>query len=131
MVMLRLENGCQCVVQSNFNIPDEAAKWRVEFFGDRGRMIGENVIGQVDGGTLDALFCEHMGGYDAQQDKKDVGGTNIDVEFGNMYTREIESFGNSILNNLPLEVPASDAVQVQRVMEAAYCANDTNAIITL
>ena len=30
-----------------------------------------------------------------------------------MYTREIESFGNSILNNLPLEVPASDAVQVQ------------------
>ena len=131
MVMLRLENGCQCVVQSNFNIPDEASKWRLEFFGDQGRLIGENVLGQIDGGTLDALFCGEMGGYDAQQDTKNVQGTTIDVEFGNMYTRQIVSFGNSILNNLPLEVPASDAVQVQKVMEAAYRSNDEKIIIEL
>lgn len=131
MVMLRLENGAQCVVQSNFNIPDQAAKWRLEFFGDQGRLAGENIIGQVDGGTLDALFCGDVGGYDAQQDTKEVAGTEIPVTFGNMYTREIESFGNSILNNLPLEVPASDAVQVQRVMEAAYRANDEKTVITL
>ena len=131
MVMLRLENGCQCVVQSNFNIPDEAAKWRLEFFGDQGRLAGENIIGQIDGGTLDALFCGEVGGYDAQQDTKDVKGEEINVEFGNMYTREIESFGNSLLNNLPLEVPASDAVQVQRVMEAAYRSNDEKCVIDL
>lgn len=131
MVMLRLENGCQCVVQSNFNIPDEAAKWRLEFFGDQGRLIGENVLGQIDGGTLDALFCGETGGYDAQQNTKNVQGTTIDVEFGNMYTRQIVSFGNSILNNLPLEVPASDAVQVQKVMEAAYRSNDEKIIIEL
>ena len=39
MVLLRMENGAQCVVQSNFNIPDEAAKWRLAFFGDQGRLI--------------------------------------------------------------------------------------------
>lgn len=30
-ILMRMENGAQCVVQSNFNIPDEASKWRVEF----------------------------------------------------------------------------------------------------
>lgn len=131
MVLLRLENGCQCVVQSNFNIPDEAAKWRIELFGDEGRLIGENVIGQVDGGTLDAMFCGKPGAYDAQQDIKTGEKAEIKVEFGDAYTREIESFGNSILNNLPLEVPATDAVQVQRVMEAAYRSNDEKTVITL
>ena len=130
-VLMRLENGCECVVQSNFNIPDEASKWRLEFFGDQGHLVGENIIGQIDGGTLDAMFCGEVGGYDAQQDTKDVKGEQLDVEFGNMYTREIESFGNSILNNLPLEVPASDAVQVQRVMEAAYRSNDNKCVVDL
>ena len=131
MVMLRLENGAQCVVQSNFNIPDAAAKWRVEIFGDQGRLVGENVIGQIDGGKLDALFCGDQGGYNAQQDTQDVTGEQIAVEFGNMYTREIESFGDSILNGTPLEVPASDAVYVQRVMDAAYRANDEKTVIDL
>lgn len=76
-----MENGCQCVVQSNFNIPDEASTWR--------------------------------------------------VEFGNTYAREIESFSNSVLTGAPVEVPASEAVQVQRIMEAAYRSNDEGKIVTL
>ncbi len=130
-VMLRMENGAQCVVQSNFNIPDDAAKWRIEVFGDQGRLIGDTVIGQVDGGTLDAMFLGAQGGYDAQQDKKDGNQTKIDVEFGNMYAREIESFSNSLLLDLPVEVPAEDAIRVQRIMEAAYQSNDTASVITL
>jgi predicted dehydrogenase len=130
-VLLRLENGAQCVVQSNFNIPDAASKWRIEFFGDQGRLLGSDVIGQIDGGKLDAMFCGESGGYNAQQDTNQQVGQDISVEFGNMYTREIESFGNSILNGLPLEVPAEEAVYVQRVMEAAYRSNDTGVTITL
>jgi len=130
-VLLRLENGCQCVVQSNFNIPDEAAKWRLEFFGTRGRLMGDATIGQVDGGTVDAVFMQDVGGYDAQQDAKAVEKARIDAEFGNMYQREIESFAASVLDGTPLEVPASDAVQVQRVIEAAYRSNDENRIIAL
>lgn len=131
MVLLRLENGCQCVVQSNFNIPDEAAKWRLEFFGDQGRLMGDTVLGQVDGGALDAMFLGEQGGYDAQQDVKSGKGESVAVEFGNMYAREIASFSNSILTGAPLEVPGSDAVQVQRVMEAAYRSNDEGRVITL
>ena len=131
MVMLRMENGCQCVVQSNFNIPDEASTWRLEIFGDRGRLMGHGIIGQVDGGTLDAMFLGEQGGYDAQQDKTNAAGQTIDVEFGNTYQREIESFSNSLLTGAPLEVPAWQAVQVQRVMEAAYRSNDESKIIKL
>lgn len=131
MVLLRMENGVQCVVQSNFNIPDEAAKWRLEFFGDQGRLMGENVIGQVDGGTLDALFLGPQGGYDAVQNVKEAVGEHIEVEFGNCYQREIASFSHSLLTGAPLEAPASDAVQVQRVIEAAYRSNDTGRIIDL
>ncbi|MFR1990789.1 MAG: hypothetical protein ACLS3C_12345 [Oscillospiraceae bacterium] len=54
---------------------------RLEFFGDQGHLVGENIIGQIDGGTLDAMFCGEVGGYDAQQDTKDVKGEQLDVEF--------------------------------------------------
>jgi predicted dehydrogenase len=130
-IVMKMDNGALAMVDACFNIPDEAAKWRIELFGDEGRLIGENVIGQVDGGTLDAMFCGKPGAYDAQQDIKTGEKAEIKVEFGDAYTREIESFGNSILNNLPLEVPATDAVQVQRVMEAAYRSNDEKTVITL
>lgn len=123
-VLMRMENGCQCVVQSNFNIPDAAAKWRLEFFGEQGRLLGDNVIGQIDGGTLDAMFLEKQGDYNAKQDTNEASAQSTDVEFGNMYTREIESFSNSLLNGTPLEVPAAEAVYVQRVMEAAYASSE-------
>lgn len=131
MVMMRMENGCQCVVQSNFNIPDEASTWRLEIFGDRGRLMGNGIIGQVDGGTLDAMFLGEQGEYDAQQDKQEIVGESLEVEFGNTYAREFESFSDSLLNGTPLDVPAWQAVQVQRIMEAAYRSNDEGKIIRL
>ncbi len=127
-VMLRMENGCQCVVQTNFNVPDEAAKWRLEFFGDQGRLLGENIIGQLDGGTVDAMFLGEQGAYNAAQDTNTAVGTVLDVTFGDMYAREIASFADSILNNTPLEIPAEQAVQVQRVMEAAYHSAESGRI---
>lgn len=130
-VLMRMQNGCQCVVQSNFNIPDNAVKWRLEVFGERGRLLGDSVIGQVDGGTIDAIFLTEQGGYDAQQDHAGAERTELHTEFGDMYAREIESFSNSILTGSPLEVPASDAVQVQRVIELAYRSNDEKKLFDL
>ncbi len=127
-VMLRMENGCQCVVQTNFNVPDDAAKWRFELFGDQGRLLGQNVIGQIDGGEVDAMFLGEQGGYNAQQDSNEAVGATLDVELGNIYAREIESFSRSLLTGAPIEVPAADAVQVQRVMEAAYRAADNGTV---
>lgn len=112
-VLLKMENGCQCVVQSNFNVPDAAADWRMELFGEQGRLLGKNVIGQEDGGTLETLFLE-------KQDTNVSGGQTKETEFGNLYAREVESFSCSLLYGTPLEVPGADAVQVQHVVEKAY-----------
>lgn len=127
-VLMQLENGCQCVVQSNFNIPDTAAKWRLEFFGEQGRLLGDNVIGQIDGGALDAMFLEKQGDYNATQDTNEATAQSEDVEFGNMYAREIASFSDSLLNGTPVEVPATEAVYVQKVMEAAYAASEDGCV---
>ena len=37
-----------------------------------------------------------------------------------MYTREIESFSNSILNDAPIEVPIEIGLHIQQVTNAAY-----------
>ena len=131
LVMLRMENGCQCVVQSNFNIPRSASECRLEFFGDQGRLLGKNVLRQVDGGTVEALFLGEQGGLNDSQDQKDVTDEKIEVEFGNCYAREVTSFSNSVLTGAPLEVPAEEAVQVQRVIEAAYRSNEEKTVIDL
>lgn len=130
-LLLGLENGAHCVVQTNFNIPDEAAKWRLEVFGTKGRLMGDTVIGQNDGGKLNAVCLEQNYAYNSTQDHNDDEGIDIEGNFGNMYTREIESFCNSLLNGEALEVPASDAVHVQRIIEAAYKSSRDKIIITL
>jgi len=119
-LLVRYENGAFGSINSNFNIPDEAAKWRIEFYGTQGRIIGDETIGQAEVGSVDALFVEEQKGYDAAQDKKLIEQTDISVTLGNLYTKEIESFSRSILEGAPLECPAEDAVYAQKVIEAAY-----------
>lgn len=125
-----MENVCPCVVQSSFNIPDDAARWRLEFFGDEGRIIGDTVLGQVDGGSVDALFLGRQQGYDAQRDKKNSRGKELEIDFGDMYARELESFSRSILSGAPVEVPGCEAVQVQRVLEAACRSDAEGRVVT-
>jgi len=130
-LLVRYANGAFGSINSNFNIPDEAAKWRIEFYGTQGRIIGDETIGQAEVGSVDALFVEEQKGYDAAQDKKLVEQTDIDVELGNMYTKEIESFSRSVLEGAPLECPAEDAVYVQKVVEAAYLSTSEKKFIDI
>lgn len=119
-LLAEFENGAFGNINSNFNIPDEAAKWRIEFYGTKGRMIGDETIGQAEGGKLEVLIADETKGYDAAQDKVTAQKDDVDVELGNMYAKEIASFSRSILEGTPVECPGSAAVQVQRVIEAAY-----------
>ena len=119
-MIFETDKGAYCYVDANFNIPDAAAKCRLEIYGTKGSMLAEGTIGQVEGGNLDVVLSDDTLGYDAQQSRVDVSPVKIDVTFGNMYTKEIESFSRTILEGGPIQVPAEDAVQVQRVVEAAY-----------
>ncbi|MEA4831768.1 1,5-anhydro-D-fructose reductase [bioreactor metagenome] len=129
-ILLKLSNGATAYVDSNFNIPDAAAKCRLEFYGTRGSILAEGTIGQIDGGKIDVVISE-AGGYDAAQNRNDVTPLEVKVDFGNMYTREIESFSNSILTGAPVQVPMTDAVWIQKVVEAAYKSGETGTLVTL
>lgn len=130
-LMMRLENGALCTLQSHFNIPDDAADWRLDLFGTRGCLLGRGVLGQVDGGTLQMLSQQKAGGYDSQQDEQRPGLTPLEAEFGNLYAREVDSFCQSVLEGTPLEAPAEDALAAQKVVEAAYQSQKDGVFIDL
>ncbi len=69
-------------------------------------------------------------GYDAQRDKKNSRGEELEIDLGDMYARELESFSRSILTGMPVEVPGCEAVQVQRVLEAACRSDAEGRVVT-
>lgn len=129
--LVELENGAICHVESNFNIPDDAAKCRLEFYGTKGSLLAEGTISQIETGSLEVTFSDDTKEYDATQDRSENRTRHIEVEFGNMYTKEIDSFSLSILNDTKVEVPATDGIQIQRVIEAAYASSKNNEYVKL
>ena len=119
-LILRMDNGAQFVVQTNFNIPDTAAKWRLDFYGTKGRLLGDMIVAQEDGGILNAITLTEADDLFVQPEAGFGIGKNIEGDFGNMYRAEIDSFSRSIQNGTPVEVDPMDAVQVQRIIDAAY-----------
>lgn len=122
-ILIKLDNGTVAYVDSHFNIPDEAAFCRMEFYGTKGSILAEGTIGQVEGGCVKAVISD-AGGYNAAQNRTTSGAFTVEAELGNMYTKEIESFGRSVADGTPLTVPLEDAIHVQKVAYAAYSASE-------
>ncbi len=129
-LMMELENGAFAYVESNFNVPD-AVPSKLEIFGTGGSIVAYGTLSQVEGGTIDVIAADSTAGYDAQQTRDEVKKLDVEVEFGNMYTKELDSFGRSHRDGAPVEVPAADAVWAQRIIKAAYESQETDKIITL
>ncbi len=119
-VIMKLSNGAVAYVDANFNIPDAAAKCKIEFYGTKGSIFAQGTISQVEGGEIEVLCTGDALGYDANQDRNEVAPLEVKVEFGNMYTKEIEAFGRAVLGEAPVAITAKDAIASQKVIEAAY-----------
>ena len=89
--------------------------------------MAEVKISQVEGGELEVLSSDDSLEYDATQERNTTKPMKIDVEFGNMYTKEIEAFGNAILNNSPVPVTAEEAIFNQKIVEAVYKSQENRA----
>jgi predicted dehydrogenase len=130
-ILFQLADGTHATVEASFCIPDSAAAWRMEFAGTKGTIVATETLGQVDGGTV-SIKLDDQGGYNAQQDKGQAAATvEGPARFGNMYGREFDSFSLSLLEGKAVEVPLADAVQVQRVVEAAYESAKTGRFVSL
>lgn len=122
-VLMQLENGAVAYVDANFNIPDAAAKCKIEFYGTKGSIFAQGTIGQVEGGEIEVLCADDSAGYDASQDRGEIQSLDVQVEFGNMYTKEIEAFGRAVAGEGEVPITAADAIASQKVIEAAYASS--------
>lgn len=114
-------NGAIGIVDSCFSIPDNSSKNILEIYGSRGSIIARGTIGQTPDGTATAYLETETKGYDAQQTLSvESVSREICVEPVNTYCAQIESFSQSILENLPVAVPGEDGVWNQKLMLAAY-----------
>jgi len=129
--LFKLSCGAFGTVDAYFNIPDEAVKWRLEFYGTKGSIITEGTIGQMDGGDAYAILTGGDKAYDATQDRNETGAVKLSGELGNIYAREIASFSDSILNGTPVEVPAYDGARIQKVIEKIYESQETGKFFEL
>lgn len=123
-VVMRLSNGAVAYVDANFNIPDAAAKCKMEFYGTKGSIFAQGTVSQVEGGEMEVLVTGDAMGYDASQNREEIVPLDIQVEFGNMYTKEIEAFGNAVAGLCDVPVTAADAIRSQKVVEAAYASSE-------
>jgi predicted dehydrogenase len=130
-VIFRLENGSVGYVDANFNIPDAAAKCKLEFYGTKGSIFAQGTLSQEEGGVVEILCADDSVGYDAAQTRNEVAPLEIEVEFGNMYTKEVEAFNRAVRGEAEIPVSPADAIRTQKVVEATYKSSAAGTYVKL
>lgn len=130
-VLLKMESGATAFVDANFNIPDEAAECRLEFYGTKGSILAHGTISQVESGEVLICAPENIGGYSAIQNREGSTFKKLEVSTGNMYEKEISAFANAIINGTEPPIGADDAIFVQEICEKAYLASEESKYIKL
>jgi predicted dehydrogenase len=130
-IIMKMSNGAFAYVDSNFNIPDDAAVCKLEIYGSAGSIIADGTIAQSEVGTV-KIIQTNTKGYDAQQLRSVTNAKELKADIsGNMYTKEIQAFSDAILKDKKPPVSAEDAINVQKIVEGAYLAGKTRTCISL
>ncbi len=124
-LLMKMSNGATAFVDANFNIPDNAAKCRLEFYGTKGSILAEGTISQVETGTILLTTSDASAGYNAQQNREDDNDSCVvEVTTGNMYEKEISAFAKAVLEDTEPVITAQEGIFVQSIIEKAYAASD-------
>ena len=94
-------------------------------------MTAEGTLSQVEGGSVKLVCGDSSAAYDAMQNRTMAEPVELKVEFGNMYTKEVEAFGRAVLGEGEIPVTAHDAIAAQKVVEAVYKSSVNKAHIDL
>ena len=130
-LLVRFDNGMIGNINTNFNIPDAAARWQVSFFGTKGRIIGDTTIGQQDGGRLLVIGEEKEKGYEAVQDALTANEEVITAEYGDLFAFELEAYANSVKEGSSSMCDGEQAVYDQKVTDAAYRSSETGGFVNV
>ena len=130
-VLLRMENGAQFVIQTNFNIPETVSKWTLDFYGTAGRLLGDLVVNQADDGELYALTLGPDDERCGEPQLGMAGSEKIEAEFHDLYTQEIERFSLALLRGEAPDIDPMDAVWAQHIIDAAYESSENGRTVAV
>ncbi len=118
-LLLATENNVFAHVDANFNLPDDAAPSRLEFYGTAGSLVAEGTLGQTEEGTL-RYFHAPQTDYAAMQDKKQVEAQLFTGAGGNIYAKQIADFTAAIRSGVCDYRFAAESVRLQKLVDEIY-----------
>ena len=131
-VIMKMDNGSIAYVDSNFNIPDAASVAKFEIYGTKGSIVASGTLAQAEVGDVTVLMSDDSLEYDANQTRDEIVPISLKgTPLGNMYTKEVEQFGDSIINDTEVPVSAESAILDQKVVEAAYKSSEEKKFVAI
>lgn len=131
-LLMKMSNGSIAIVDSNFNIPDAASVAKLEIYGTKGSIIAKGTLAQAEVGKVEVLISDDSLSYDANQTRSEIVPMSLDdVKLGNMYTKEIEQFGEAVINGTEVPVTPESAIYDQKIVEAAYKSSKDKSFVSV
>lgn len=122
-VLLRFPNGAQGIVDTFFNIPDEASRNALEIYGTRGAVLCQRTIGQDGGGEVEIFLKEDEKGYDATQVRTTDGFYKVKLDPKPLYAEEFDAMSAWIQGGEKPLIHYEIGLRNLRVIEAAYASS--------
>lgn len=131
-LVMKMCNGSTAFVDSNFNIPDAASVAKLEIYGTKGSIVASGTLAQAEVGTVNILISDDSLEYDANQTRDEIVPLSLEgTPLGNMYTKEVEQFGDAIINDTDVPVSIESAIYDQKIVEAAYESSDKKIFVAI
>ena len=125
-LLIQLENGAVAYIDGAFNMHGTPglnggpAGMLLEVYGTKGSIVAQGTVGQVEAGTISAYA---IGAEGKREELK------FDPDFSSMYKKEVEAFGEAVLNDTVPPVSFEDGLWIQKVAEAAYLAQEEARVV--
>jgi len=131
VALARFKSGALGVVDSFFNIPDEASRNVLELYGSLGSVRCQGTVGQAPSGDVLLTLLEGVGGYDARQERKVEAEKPLDYEQVNTYMAEIRGFCRAIEEDTEPPVSYRDGIHSMKVCQAVYQSARSGRSVTI
>ena len=120
LVLARFRSGALGVVDSFFNMPDEASRNVLEVYGSLGSIRCQGTVGQTPSGEALVTLLERVGGYEARQERKIEADRPLEYERVNTYMAEIQEFSRAVEEDAEPPVSYRDGIHSMKVCQAVY-----------
>lgn len=117
---IRMDNGAFMSVDAHFNAL--YSNCALEILGTKGTLYAEDTVGQVEGGSVKFIYQDDNGHKKVEM---------LNVEFGNMYTKEISYFSSALINGEKAPVTAEEGAFNQKVIECGYLSSKERRTIKI